>query len=91
ARQTATTRDWPLAFDSPPNASAKLNDLNPDAVARLLETPPHRFASTDFGRWILTPAQTSTALDSATRKLVEEIKATVVDGASTGETRDAAF
>ncbi|MBR5243417.1 MAG: serine/threonine protein kinase, partial [Thermoguttaceae bacterium] len=90
ARQTATTRDWPLAFDSPPNASAKLNDLSPDAVARLLETPPHRFASTDFGRWILTPAQTSSALDLATRKLVEEIKATVVDGTASADRSDAA-
>jgi hypothetical protein len=90
ARQTATTRDWPLAFDSPPSASAKLNDLSADAVARLLETPPHRFASTDFGRWILTPAQTSSALDLATRELVAEIKATVVDG-TTPERRDAAF
>ena len=90
-RQTATIRDWPLAFDAPPNASAKLNDLSPDAVARLQETPPHRFASTDFGRWILTPAQTSSALDSATRKLAEEIKATVVDGTSASEARDAAF
>lgn len=91
ARQTATTRDWPLAFDSPPNASAKLNDLSLDAVPRLLETPPHRFASTDFGRWILTPAQTSSALDSATRKLAEEIKATVVDGTTVSERGDAAF
>ena len=80
ARQTATTRDWPLAFDSPPNASAKLNDLNADAVARLSETPPHRFALTDFGRWILAPAQTSSALDAKTRELAGEIKATVVEG-----------
>lgn len=94
ARQTSTTRDWPLAFDSPPNASAKLNDLSADAVARLSETPPHRFALTDFGRWILTPAQTSSALDAATRKLAGEIKATVVDGesrASDAERRASTF
>ncbi|MBP3531308.1 MAG: serine/threonine protein kinase [Thermoguttaceae bacterium] len=90
-RQTATTRDWPLEFDAPPNASAKLNDLSPDAVARLLETPPHRFASTDFERWILTPAQTSSALDSATRELAEEIKAIVVDGTPSSKSRDATF
>ncbi|MBQ2788882.1 MAG: serine/threonine protein kinase [Thermoguttaceae bacterium] len=94
ARQTSTTRDWPLAFDSPPNASTKLNDLSADAVARLSETPPHRFALTDFGRWILTPAQTSSALDAATRKLAGEIKATVVDGesrASDAERRASTF
>lgn len=89
ARQTSTTRDWPLAFDAPPNASAKLNDLSLEAVARLSETPPHRFAPTDFGRWILTPAQNSSALDSATRELVGEIKATVVDGTASGERRAA--
>lgn len=89
ARQTSTTRDWPLAFDAPPNASAKLDDLSSEAVARLSETPPHRFAPTDFGRWILTPARNSSALDSATRELVEEIETTVVDGAATGERRAA--
>ncbi len=91
ARQTSTTRDWPLAFDAPPNASTKLDDLSSEAVARLSETPPHRFAPTDFGRWILTPAQNSSALDSATRELVGEIKATVVDGTASATRRDAAF
>ena len=91
SRQTSATRDWPLAFDSPPNASVKLNDLSADAVARLEETPPHRFALTDFGRWILTPAQTSSALDSATRELAEEIKASVVDGTTTSERNGATF
>ena len=91
ARQTSTTRDWPLAFDAPPNASASLNDLSADAVARLAETPPHRFASTDFGRWILTPAQTSSALDSATRELAENIKANVVDGTLGAARRGATY
>lgn len=80
SRQTAATRDRPLTFDAPPNASAKLDDLNPEAVARLSQTPPHQFALVDFGRWILTPAQTSPALDSATRETVGEIKSSVVDG-----------
>lgn len=93
SRQTSATRDWPLTFDAPPNASAKLDDLNLEAVARLSQTPPHQFALVDFGRWILTPAQTSSALDSATRETVGEIKATVVDGTSpsaNGERNDAA-
>ncbi|MBQ7814646.1 MAG: hypothetical protein IJ387_09180, partial [Thermoguttaceae bacterium] len=93
SRQTAATRDWPSTFDAPPNASAKLDDLNPEAVARLSQTPPHQFALVDFGRWILTPAQTSPALDSATRETVGEIKAIVVDGtppSSNNERNDAA-
>ncbi|MBR2002587.1 MAG: serine/threonine protein kinase [Thermoguttaceae bacterium] len=93
SRQTSATRDWPLTFDAPPNASAKLDDLNLEAVARLSQTPPHQFALVDFGRWILTPAQTSSALDSATRETVGEIKAIVVDGtppSSNDERNDAA-
>jgi hypothetical protein len=66
-----------------------LNDLSPDAGARLLETPPHRFALTDFGRWVLTPAQVSTALDSSTRELVGEIRAIVVDGTPASDSRGA--
>ncbi|MBR4833443.1 MAG: hypothetical protein IKU86_03805, partial [Thermoguttaceae bacterium] len=78
SRQTTATRNWPLAFDEPPNASAKLNDLNSDAAARLAQTPPHRFDRADFGRWILEPAQTSSALDAATRALAEETRTSLL-------------
>ncbi len=84
SRQAATVRSWPLAFDEPPNASAKLSDLNSDAAARLAQTPPHRFELADFERWILEPAQTSSALDAATRALAEEMRATLF-----GTARDA--
>ena len=79
SRQTSATRDLALTFDAPPSASAKLDDLNLEAVARLTQTPPHQFALVDFGRWILTPAQTSPALDPAIRETVGAIKASVVD------------
>lgn len=91
SRQTAAVRSGPLAFDEPPNASAKLGDLNPNAVARLAETPPHRFESGDFGRWILEPAQTSSALDAATRTLVEETRARLFKAASGDRRSDASL